>query len=96
MTDEGAWFTKTSNLQSRSDVAPMRRFERPTCRLGGGCSILLSYMGRCLAILNENRAAVKAARCVFFYSTGWLVSPGFSSSSGWARNSFILAKARAK
>ena len=23
----------------------MRRFERPTCRLGGGCSILLSYMG---------------------------------------------------
>ncbi len=28
-------------------LAPMRRFERPTYRLGGGCSILLSYMGIC-------------------------------------------------
>ena len=26
-------------------MAPRRRFERPTCRLGGGCSILLSYRG---------------------------------------------------
>ena len=24
-------------------MARLRRFERPTCRLGGGCSILLSY-----------------------------------------------------
>ena len=26
-------------------VVPRRRFERPTCRLGGGCSIRLSYRG---------------------------------------------------
>ena len=26
-------------------MAPLRRFERPTYRLGGGCSILLSYKG---------------------------------------------------
>src|SRR5690625_7192488 len=26
-------------------MAPRRRFERPTCRLGGGCSIQLSYRG---------------------------------------------------
>ena len=26
-------------------MVPRRRFERPTCRLGGGCSILLSYRG---------------------------------------------------
>ncbi len=55
----------------------------------------LSYWGICVAILNENRAAVKAARRLF-YNTGWLVSPCFSRSSGWARNSFIRAKARAK
>lgn len=24
-------------------MVPRRRFERPTCRLGGGCSIQLSY-----------------------------------------------------
>jgi hypothetical protein len=26
-------------------MVPRRRLERPTCRLGGGCSILLSYRG---------------------------------------------------
>lgn len=26
-------------------MAPLRRFERPTCPLGGGCSIQLSYKG---------------------------------------------------
>lgn len=26
-------------------MAPTRRFERPTCPLGGGCSIQLSYVG---------------------------------------------------
>ncbi len=26
-------------------MVPTRRFERPTCPLGGGCSIQLSYVG---------------------------------------------------
>ena len=30
-------------------------------RLGGGCSILLSYMGKCLAIVMENRISVKSS-----------------------------------
>jgi hypothetical protein len=27
-------------------MVPRRRFERPTCRLGGGCSIQLSYRSK--------------------------------------------------
>jgi len=34
-------------------MAPRRRFERPTCRLGGGCSIQLSYRGE--IITDERR-----------------------------------------
>ena len=36
---------KTPEHVTPAFLAPMRRFERPTCRLGGGCSILLSYVG---------------------------------------------------
>ena len=38
---------KTPEHVTPAFLAPMRRFERPTCRLGGGCSILLSYVGIC-------------------------------------------------
>ena len=41
MRHDVAWF-QNSNMMK---MAPRRRFERPTCRLGGGCSILLSYRG---------------------------------------------------
>ncbi len=32
-------------IQPKENVVPRRRLERPTCRLGGGCSIQLSYRG---------------------------------------------------
>ena len=34
-------------------MVPRRRFERPTCRLGGGCSIHLSYRGQGSGILTQ-------------------------------------------
>ncbi len=34
-------------------MAPRRRFERPTCRLGGGCSIQLSYRGSVIKLIAE-------------------------------------------
>ena len=45
----------------------MRRFERPTLRLGGECSILLSYMGIwnfAKGILPQNPASVN---CFLFH-----------------------------
>lgn len=41
----------------RPVVARMKRFELPTCRLGGGCSIQLSYM-RISRILLANKLCV--------------------------------------
>ena len=40
-------------------MAPTRGFEPPTYRLGGGRSILLSYVGPCCDIVNENWSRVK-------------------------------------
>ncbi len=37
---------RLSTEDNRLSMAPMRGFEPPACRLGGGRSILLSYMGR--------------------------------------------------
>ena len=36
----------TTMRQTASDLVPPRRFERPTCPLGGDRSIQLSYEGR--------------------------------------------------
>ena len=47
---------------SSEDLAPTRGFEPPTCRLGGGRSILLSYVGLfllCLYILASGQGNVK-------------------------------------
>ena len=43
-------------------VAPTRGFEPPTPRLGGECSILLSYMGRSGFILTQNTADVNIGK----------------------------------
>ena len=45
------------NVDDRK-VVPRRRFERPTCRLGGGCSIQLSY--RSMALSLRSGAIVKS------------------------------------
>src|SRR5690606_24958903 len=42
--------------RSGRKMVPRRRFERPTCRLGGGCSIQLSY---------RSKAKVGAIICTF-------------------------------
>ena len=40
-----AGFSGQGEYRYRNEMVPRRRFERPTCRLGGGCSIQLSYRG---------------------------------------------------
>lgn len=38
-------------IENNEKMAPQRGFEPPTCRLGGGCSIRLSYRGVMGAII---------------------------------------------
>ncbi len=53
-------------------MAPRRRFERPTYRLGGGCSIQLSYRGRRVIIgylLNNEKGGFSQGYILFVYNT---------------------------
>ena len=47
LTALGWKYNSTEDLREvkQGVLAPQRRFERPTCPLGGGCSIQLSYWG---------------------------------------------------
>ena len=60
----------------RCKMAPRRRFERPTCRLGGGCSIQLSYRGRVCEKIGP------------YYNSQWLSrqSWGHAQRGTWRRS----------
>ena len=51
-------------------VAPRRRFERLTCRLGGGCSVLLSYRGAVFAVFCIQMGFQIQFDCINFTLTG--------------------------